>query len=103
MSAKKFYPPDAWCSEQSLAVWSGVNTPWHSRCFPVIFLTLEIIFADTANCRKAKPQTAMTKLITITLAAFTLIAVSSCTTRNKAPAGQSQSMPGMSAAEHAKM
>ncbi|MDZ4405560.1 hypothetical protein [Prosthecobacter sp.] len=45
----------------------------------------------------------MTKLITITLAAFTLIAVSGCTTRNKAPAGQSQSMPGMSAAEHAKM
>jgi hypothetical protein len=43
----------------------------------------------------------MTKLITITLAAVTLFAVSSCTTRNKAPAGQS--MPGMSAAEHAKM
>ncbi len=40
----------------------------------------------------------MTKLIAITLAAVTLIAVSSCTTRT-----QKQSMPGMSAAEHAKM
>lgn len=45
----------------------------------------------------------MTRLITITLTAITLIAVSSCTTRNKAPAGQNQSMPGMSAAEHARM
>ena len=45
----------------------------------------------------------MTKLITIILAAVTLIAVSSCATGNKAPAAQSKSMPGMSAAEHAKM
>ena len=45
----------------------------------------------------------MIKLIAITLAAVSLFAVSSCTTRNKAPAGQNQSMPGMSAAEHAKM
>ena len=45
----------------------------------------------------------MNKLIAITLAAFTLIAVSSCATRKKAPSGQNQSMPGMSAAEHAKM
>ncbi len=77
---------------------------------PSYFFTLEIIFADTANCRKAKPQTSnlkpqttMTKLINITLAAFTLIAVCNCTTRNNAPAGQRQPMPGMSPAEHAKM
>jgi len=37
----------------------------------------------------------------ITLVAVTLFAVSSCTTHDKAPA--SQSMPGMSAAEHARM
>ncbi|MDI1310535.1 hypothetical protein [Prosthecobacter sp.] len=45
----------------------------------------------------------MNKLIAIILAAVTLITVSSCTTRNKAPAGQNPSMSGMSAAEHAKM
>jgi len=45
----------------------------------------------------------MNKLIAIILAAVTLIAVSSCATRKKTPAGQNQSMPGMSAAEHARM
>ncbi len=43
----------------------------------------------------------MIKFITITMAALTLLAVSSCTFSKKAPAGQS--MPGMSAAEHARM
>lgn len=45
----------------------------------------------------------MNKLITIILAAATLITVSSCATRKKSSGGQNQSMPGMSAAEHAKM
>ena len=43
----------------------------------------------------------MTKLITITLSAVTLVVVSSCATKTSAPANQS--MPGMSAEEHANM
>ena len=83
----------------------GVNTPWpaaSTRCMN----NHERFSPDTKSCRnpnKHKPQITMTKLITITLAAITLFAVSSCTTRNKAPAGQSKSMPGMSAEEHARM
>ncbi len=42
----------------------------------------------------------MTKLTTLTLAAVTLVVVSSCSTSNSAP---QQSMPGMSAQEHANM
>jgi hypothetical protein len=65
------------------------------------------IFPTLKICRTStKPNhisTTMNKLITITLAAVTLIAVSSCNTSKKAPASQNQSMPGMSAAEHAKM
>ena len=45
----------------------------------------------------------MTKLITITITAVTLFAVSSCASKPSAPAAQSKSMPGMSAAEHARM
>lgn len=44
----------------------------------------------------------MNKLITIVLA-VTLSTVSSCATRKKSSGSQNQSMPGMSAAEHAKM
>ncbi len=64
-----------------------------------------IIFrhSNLPDTKRTQTPTTMTKIITITLAAATLFAVSSCTTRNKAPSGQSQSMPGMSAAEHAKM
>lgn len=43
----------------------------------------------------------MNKLITLILSATTLITVSSCATKSSAPAGQS--MPGMSAGEHANM
>lgn len=42
----------------------------------------------------------MTKFITITLAALALVVVSSCSTSTTAP---QQSMPGMSAQEHANM
>lgn len=43
----------------------------------------------------------MNKLIPLILAATTLVVVSSCATKSSAPA--SQSMPGMSAEEHANM
>jgi len=45
----------------------------------------------------------MNKLITIILATACLLAVSSCAPRKKDSPNQSQSMPGMSAGDHAKM
>ena len=64
------------------------------------------LFFDTQIRRTPKPhepnhRNIMNKLITLTLAATTLVVVSSCATKSSAPA--SQSMPGMSAEEHAKM
>jgi hypothetical protein len=101
--ANRDHPPDALHSAQSLGRLDWGEHPMALSLFPSYFFTLEIIFADTANYRKAKPQTTMTKLINITLAAVTLCVVSSCNTSKKAPAAQSKSMPGMSAAEHARM
>lgn len=43
----------------------------------------------------------MNKVIALTLAAATLVLSSSCST--SAPSGNSSSMPGMSAQDHAKM
>ncbi|MHB1082955.1 MAG: hypothetical protein ACYC67_26400 [Prosthecobacter sp.] len=43
----------------------------------------------------------MNKLITLILAATTLVVVSSCATKSSTPSNQS--MPGMSAEEHANM
>ena len=65
----------------------------------------DIIFRHSKlpDTKQSQTQTTMTKLITITLAVVTLFTVSSCATKTSAPAAQSKSMPGMSAAEHAKM
>ncbi len=55
----------------------------------------------TTKRHEPNNSTSMNQLITLTLAATTLVVISSCATKSSAPA--SQSMPGMSAEEHANM
>lgn len=57
--------------------------------------------AGLQNHTNPNNKNIMNKLIPLILAATTLVVVSSCATKSSAPA--SQSMPGMSAEEHANM